>query len=94
MKQVQNVNLRVLKPDGEPSVRATGKGASEVKRRPNVGTLPTPHQIHTPGTCGLRARAKESGVPRGGRGGSEHSDPASRRQPSLPGPHHRGGISL
>lgn len=36
---VQNVNLRLLKRDGEPSGCAVGRSASGVKHRPNTGTL-------------------------------------------------------
>ena len=47
---------------------ATGKGARGVKRRPNTGAQPAPHQIRTPGTCGPRARAKGSGASHSDRG--------------------------
>lgn len=69
--------------------RAIGLGARGARRRPNTGTLPGPHRIRTPGTCGPRASAKASGAWRSGRGVS-----VCRRQLPVPGPHPRGGVPL
>lgn len=71
MVSVKNTNLRAIRRDGEPSGSATRKGASGVKHRPNVGIFPDPHSQ----SLWPPAGAQESGTPRGGAGGSEHSDP-------------------